>query len=119
MKLSLALLLLAATPMMAQVPQISPPAPVVKDAARQDQPQSEILIQVKSDGTLIVEKQAVTRKELTERLSTLSKLHKNQPLRLRGEADCPYQPLVEVIDLCQQAGIWNISFATQRPQPSE
>jgi hypothetical protein len=24
-----------------------------------------------------------------------------------------------VIDTCQKAGIWNISFATQRPTPAE
>ena len=30
-----------------------------------------------------------------------------------------YQRIVEVIDTCQKAGIWNISFATQRPTTEE
>lgn len=91
--------------------------PTVEDGAQHNQQRGEILINVKADGTVIVEKREMSRAELTERLSAISKLYKSQPVRLRGDATCSYQTIVEIIDLCQKAGIWNISFATQRPQP--
>ena len=40
-------------------------------------------------------------------------------VRIRGDGDVPYQRIVEVIDTCQKSGIWNISFATQRPEPTQ
>jgi len=40
-------------------------------------------------------------------------------VRIRGDGAVAYQRIVEVIDTCQKAGIWNISFATQRPAPAE
>ena len=56
----------------------------------------------------------MTQAQLKEKLGAIAKQHKNQPIRLRGDAECSYQTIVEVIDTCQKAGIWNISFATQR-----
>ena len=51
-----------------------------------------------------------------EKLSAIAKQFKNQPVRIRGDGNVAYQRIVEVIDTCQKAGIWNISFATQRPE---
>ncbi|MFD0895967.1 biopolymer transporter ExbD [Luteolibacter ambystomatis] len=93
--------------------------PTVADGAQHNQQRGEILINVKADGTVIVERKNLTRPELTERLTAVSKIYKNQPVRLRGDANCSYQTIVEIIDLCQKAGIWNISFATQLPPKPE
>ncbi len=91
--------------------------PTVQDGAQHNQQRGEILINVRADGTVVVEGKEVTRDGLTERLSAISKIYKNQPVRLRGDTECRYQTIVEIIDVCQKAGIWNISFATQRPKP--
>ena len=56
--------------------------------------------------------------QLYEKLSSIAAQFENQPVRIRGDGGVVYQRLVEVIDTCQKAGIWNISFATQRPTPS-
>jgi biopolymer transport protein ExbD len=91
--------------------------PTVQDGAQHNQQRGEILINVRADGTVVVEGKVVSREQLFERLSAISKIYKNQPVRLRGDSECIYQTIVEIIDVCQKAGIWNISFATQRPKP--
>ena len=54
-----------------------------------------------------------------EKLTSIAKDNKNQPVRLRGDASVPYQRMVDVIDTCQKAGIWNISFASQAPKENQ
>ena len=62
-----------------------------------------------------VEGTTVDLSQLYDRLMPIAKQFPNQPVRLRGDSQVIYQKMVEVIDTCQKAGIWNISFATQRP----
>jgi biopolymer transport protein ExbD len=74
----------------------------------------EIIVNVRASGEVVVEGQVMSQVRLKEKLSAIARQHKNQPIRLRGDAEASYQTIVEVIDTCQKAGIWNISFATQR-----
>lgn len=76
----------------------------------------EIIVNVRADGEVIVDGRVMSRVQLKEKLENISRQHPNQPVRLRGDAKTEYQTIVEVIDTCQKAGIWNISFATQRPK---
>ena len=73
----------------------------------------EIIVNVRADGQVVVEGRELTKAQLHDRLERIARLHENQPVRLRGDSECSYQNIVEVIDTCQKAGIWNISFATQ------
>jgi biopolymer transport protein ExbD len=75
------------------------------------QPMGEIIVNVLADGSLRVEGATFELKQLGERMSAVALKHKNQPVRIRAEGKVPYQRVVEVIDACQRAGIWNISFA--------
>ena len=93
--------------------------PTTQEGSQHDRPRGEILVNVKADGTVIVENRELTREELAERLSSISKQYKDQPIRLRGDANASYQTIVEIIDLCQKSGIWNISFATKRPEADQ
>jgi len=74
----------------------------------------EIIVNVRVTGEVVVGGQVMSQTQLRGKLAAIARQHKNQPIRLRGDADCAYQTIVEVIDTCQKAGIWNISFATQR-----
>jgi biopolymer transport protein ExbD len=77
----------------------------------------EIIINVRDDGTMIVDGQLLTEEEVLSKLAIIVRLDENQPVRLRGDAGASWQTMVEVIDIVERAGIWNISFATQKPQP--
>lgn len=76
----------------------------------------EIIVNVRDDGSITVNGAILSDHELQGKLTSLAKVHANQPIRIRGASSTPYQRIVEVIDICQIAGIWNISFATQKPQ---
>lgn len=89
--------------------------PTAQEGAEPTQQRGEIVINVFADGRIRVEGADQTIPELQEKLTAISKAYPNQPVRLRGDATVHYQRMVEVIDTCQKAGIWNISFATQRP----
>ena len=88
--------------------------PSAQEGADPKRALGEIIVNVRATGEVVVEGQTMTQAQLKEKLSAIAQLHKNQPIRLRGDAKCEYQTIVEVIDTCQKAGIWNISFATQR-----
>lgn len=90
--------------------------PTQQDGAESEQQRAEIIVNILADGSIRVESKTVTLPELEVTLSSIVKAWKDQPIRLRGDAAVPYQRIVEVIDTCQKAGIWNISFATQRPK---
>ncbi|MGE9269953.1 MAG: ExbD/TolR family protein [Verrucomicrobiales bacterium] len=74
----------------------------------------EIILNVRADGSVSVWGETKSKNELKQTLSAIALQHENQPVRLRGDAETPFQRIVEVIDTCQQAGIWNISFAATR-----
>jgi biopolymer transport protein ExbD len=88
--------------------------PSAQEGADRKRALGEIIVNVRATGEVVVDGQSMTQAQLKEKLTAIAELHKNQPIRLRGDAKCEYQTIVEVIDTCQKAGIWNISFATQR-----
>jgi biopolymer transport protein ExbD len=93
--------------------------PTAQEGAEPDRQRGEIIINVLPDGSLRVEGITVDLLQLRDKLAAIAKQFENQPVRIRGDGKVPYQRIVEVIDTCQKAGIWNISFATQRPAPAE
>jgi biopolymer transport protein ExbD len=79
----------------------------------------EIIILVKADGGIVVAGKILTSDELLELLKKKSKQNKNQAVRVRGDAAVGYQRIVEVIEICQKAALWNVSFGTERKAASK
>ncbi|MES2995259.1 MAG: biopolymer transporter ExbD [Verrucomicrobiota bacterium] len=92
--------------------------PTAEEGAESERQRGEIIINVMADGSIRVESSTVDLPQLQERLSAIAKISENQPVRIRGDGKVDYQRIVQVIDTCQKSGIWNISFATQRPEPA-
>ena len=86
--------------------------PTAQEGTEHDRPRGEIIINVLPDGEVRVEGASVDLTQLHDKLAAIAKQFENQPVRIRGDGKVPYQRIVEVIDTCQKAGIWNISFAT-------
>ena len=76
---------------------------------------SEINVNIRENGEVVINGARLTESQLLTKLQAIVEVHQNQPVRLRGDGNITYQTLMGVIDICQQAGIWNISFATRRP----
>ena len=83
------------------------------DAAQKE---DEIVINVKADGGIVVKGDKLTLDGLLELLKERALRNKDQAVRIRGDAAAEYQRIVEVIDVCQKAGLWKTSFATRRTQ---
>ena len=90
--------------------KVASPSPPVGAAA--DKP--EIIVNVVADGGLVVEGRKFTLEELKEKLKEVANRDEDQPIRLRCDAAVTYQRVVEVIDGCQDAGLWCVSFGSVR-----
>lgn len=73
----------------------------------------EIIINVRTDGSTFVNGELVADDALYDKLSAITRVDRDQPVRVRGDADTDFQHVVRVMDVCTRAGVWNISFATQ------
>jgi biopolymer transport protein ExbD len=74
-----------------------------------------IVINVKADGTIIVNKQTRTAAELQEQLKGVVQYYgPEQPVLIRGDEAGAYKYIIGVLDICTTAGITNISFATAK-----
>ncbi len=93
--------------------------PTAEQGEELTRPMGEIIINILEDGAIKVEGVVVDLPQLHDKLKAIAVNFENQPVRIRGDGEVTYQRIVEVIDTCQKAGIWNISFATQRPEASE
>ncbi len=91
--------------------------PSSEEGADPKRVRGEIIVNVRKNGEVVVEGRTLTRDQLRNRLERVAQVYENQPIRLRGDSDCTYQTIVEIIDVCQKSGIWNISFATQKKRP--
>lgn len=89
--------------------------PTSEEGADLNRQRGELIINVLADGTIRVDGVSLDLIELQAKLTPIAKLYENQPVRIRGDSQVIYQRIVEVIAACRKAGIWNISFATQRP----
>lgn len=98
--------------------ELSVSVPTAQEGADPERQTGEIVINILADGIIRVEGATVNLEQLLAKLAPIAAAFENQPVRIRGNGGVEYQRIVEVIDTCQKAGIWNISFATQRPTPT-
>jgi biopolymer transport protein ExbD len=76
----------------------------------------EIIINVLKNGDTIVNGRPLDAARLGSMLQRLADLFPGQPVLLRADKAAAYEHIVRVLDLCRQADIWNISFATGAPE---
>jgi hypothetical protein len=72
----------------------------------------EIVVDIMADGLVRIDGVAIDLNQLRERLTVMAGKIKNQPVRIRAEENIRHKRVVEVLDVCHKAGIWNISFST-------
>ncbi|MBV9392592.1 MAG: biopolymer transporter ExbD [Verrucomicrobia bacterium] len=76
----------------------------------------QVVINITSKGEIVVNRQQKSNKELLELLKNLSKLYPDQAVIVRGDQSVDYKHIVEVLDICRQADIWNVAFATGKSE---
>jgi len=71
----------------------------------------EIILNLKQDGTVELERSAVTIPQLQAKLAEISQVYPDQPVILRGAEEVPYKFVVKVLDTCRAARLTNIFFS--------
>lgn len=77
---------------------------------------NQTVLNVKSDGSVVWDRKPINKTDLLEKLRSLAALFPDYAIILRGDVKTDYEHIVEVLDICRQAGIWNVAFATAKPQ---
>jgi len=76
----------------------------------------EIILNIKSDGTIVMNRRSLDMDSLQESLQKISALYPDQTVLLRGDEKTDYRFIVGVLDACRRANIWNVAFATSRKE---
>lgn len=75
----------------------------------------EVIINVLPDGNAVINGQTMTDASLRSMMDRLVELYPGQPVLLRADKATAYEHVIRILDICRQADIWNISFATLAP----
>jgi len=76
----------------------------------------EIILNVKDDGTIILEGQPISDPDLLRRLQRIKSVYDDVAIILRGDESTDFSNIVRVLDICARAQIFNVSFATSPPE---
>ena len=90
--------------------------PTAKEGKESRRATGEVIINVKSDGTIMMNRRPLSAEELGSTLRKISELYPDQAVVLRGDQSTDYRHIVAVLDICRAANIWNVAFATGRPE---
>jgi biopolymer transport protein ExbD len=93
--------------------------PSAKSGKVPDRLPGEVIINIAKDGRLSINQQNMTLEVLKTRLQRLGKNFPGQPVVLRADRDTRYEDLMNVVDTCRQANIWNFSMATIEDKTSQ
>lgn len=88
-------------------------------AAKEQQPvANQTVINVRKNGTVVMNRKEMNLDDLRSKLKQLSELYPDYAIIVRGDEQLPFRDLMAVMDVCRQANIWNVAFATAIPQPN-
>ena len=99
--------------------EISIKLPNAKTAETPERLPGEIIVNLSKDGKITVNSVALTLGDLGVRLAKVAKFYPGQPVIIRADKEVRYESLVELIDTCRAAGIWNFSLATDNSEGEE
>jgi len=98
---------LAPTGLRTLVPQPAPP-----ESAQPQFPRNDIVITVRTDGTVLLNQEAVALADLRQRLVQVFKTATDHVVFVRGEKDLQFRHVAEVIDIADGAGPTRVALMT-------
>ena len=90
--------------------------PAAQEGKETRRPAGEVILNVKKDGGIVMNRRPMSSEELLETLTRIAKLYPDQAVILRGDENVDYRFVVDVLDVCRAANIWNVAFATSKPE---
>ena len=89
--------------------------PAAKEGKENRRAVGEVILNVKKDGSIMMNRRSMGAQELEETLKRIADLYPDQAGVLRGDQNVDYKHVVDVLDICRAANIWNVAFATSKP----
>ncbi|MEI6561445.1 MAG: biopolymer transporter ExbD [Verrucomicrobiota bacterium] len=90
--------------------------PTATAAKEQQSLTDQTVLNVRKNGTVVMNRKELTLDQLRDKLTALSEINPDYAIILRGDKQLPYENLMTVMDICRQANIWNVAFATATQQ---
>lgn len=89
--------------------------PAAKEGKENRRAVGEVILNVKKDGSIMMNRRSMGAEELQQTLGRIAELYPDQAVVLRGDQNVDYKHVVDVLDICRAANIWNVAFATSKP----
>ncbi len=88
--------------------------PKATSAKEKSAPIGDVVVNVKADGNVVVNRRTLSGSELTDLLKSLVQLDAEQAVVIRGDETGAYKNVVGVLNICSEAGVTNVAFATAK-----
>ena len=88
--------------------------PKASSAREKTSPIGDVVVNVKADGNVVVNRRTLSAAELSELLKSLVQLNAEQAVVIRGDEAGAYRNVIGVLNICSEAGITNVAFATAK-----
>ncbi|HVI82453.1 MAG TPA: biopolymer transporter ExbD [Chthoniobacterales bacterium] len=88
--------------------------PKASAAKEKSAPVGDVVVNVKADGNVVVNRRTLSAAELTDLLKNLVALNSEQAVIIRGDEAGAYKNIIGVLNICTEAGITNVAFATAK-----
>lgn len=88
--------------------------PSAQNAKESNPVLNQTVLNIKADGSVVWNRKAVSEKELLKKLKELSELFPDYAIIVRGDERVPFRFVANVLDICREANIWNVAFATAK-----
>ena len=89
--------------------------PVSKEASDIERQKQEITVNVKADGTYVINQITYSAEQVDEILRVLSEVpYKGEHIIVRGDKEAKYDHIIKLLDLCKRHNVWNVSFAVSK-----
>ena len=93
--------------------EISIKLPASKTSEQPERLPGEIIVNLTKEGVVKVNGAVMPLPELKARLAKIAKFYPGQPVIIRADRETRYEALVNVMDTCREADVWNFSLATE------
>ncbi len=93
--------------------EISIKLPRAENSTEPDRLPGEIIVNLAEDGKVTVNGRVLALYDLGVRLKRISQFYPGQPVIIRADKNVKYEKLMELIDTCRAANVWNFSLATE------
>jgi biopolymer transport protein ExbD len=88
--------------------------PKASAAKEKSAPIGDVIVNVKADGNVVVNRRTLSGPDLGQMLQSLVKLNPDQAVVIRGDEAGAYKNIVNVLNVCSEAGVSNVAFATAK-----